>query len=560
MQFKYKAHIPHEYRAAQFVAESSGSDSVATLRPRIRKTWSKEDEEHLAKVVANGTDFERIASVYGRTATAVMNRWHKIVRPRLDYEREIGNLSDVSGAQKLDQQIVHDLSQLDPQSRRNFTTLHGREPRIVINLQKRSSALTYSSHRVVVAAPWKRRGVFSLTFRPQRRFAHTELAPFSQTKRVGSRRPFSEEEIRQIVDLRATQHSWPRIAEIMGCTTSVAYGRATRLLNEERWRERFEEVRAAVPDDQKHYTTRSDVDSRLVRRVGWSAEECEKLVELRAKGYLWNDIAEAMGRGYAVVRKRGVSLLREERWMRRFEAVASTVPEAERYSHHNGRPRFTREEDAVISNMCKAGSSFRLIAEALGRPKDSVVARWKKDLDESEPLVHVRRAIKTQRRFGLSHRRFTAEEASQLRHMESLGKTRTEMAIALGTLLSTVHNRLKVLRAPTRKYTYEHWTDAEAQRLRLAVANSKYAGEVEQLFPDRTKNSLRNMVRKLKLSTASLFIDGFVRQRWTSAQDAELLRLRGAGQTFKTVSASMGRSVKSCTARHDRIRGMSQCN
>jgi hypothetical protein len=277
-------------------------------------------------------------------------------------------------------------------------------------------------------------------------------------------------------------------------------------------------------------------------------------VDLRAKGYSWDDTAEAMGRSCEVVRKKGVSLLKEERWMRRFEAVASAVPEAERYSLHNGRPRITREEDAVISNMRKAGKSFKLIAEAIGRSQSAVTGRWKRHLDENEPLVHVQRAAKPQRRFGLCCRRFTAEEDSQLRHMDSSGKTPTEMAIALGTLVNAVWNRLKILRAPTRKPTPEHWTVAETQRLRSAVINAKQAGEVQRLFPNRTEYSLRNKIRRLKMSAASLFTDRFERQKWTPAQDAELLRLRGAGQAFKTVSASMGKSVKSCSARYDRIR------
>jgi hypothetical protein len=200
---KYRSHLPYRYQPSQFVTEGSGSDSATIQRPRIRKAWSAEDDKHLVELVANekdferigkdfelsGKDFDRIASVLGRTVTAVKNRWYQVARPRLDYEREIGNLSDASGTQKQDQQIVHDLSHIDPQSRRNFTTLHGREPRLAINVQKQSSALTHSSHRVIGAAPWKRRGVFSLPYRPQRRFAHTESTPSSQTKRKQNRRP-----------------------------------------------------------------------------------------------------------------------------------------------------------------------------------------------------------------------------------------------------------------------------------------------------------------------------------------------------------------------------------
>jgi IS30 family transposase len=372
---KYRSHLPYRHQPSQFVTEGSGSDSATTQRPRIRKAWSAEDDKHLVELVANGKgferigkdleligkDFERIASVLGRTATAVKNRWYQVVRPRLDYEREIGNLSDASGTQKQDQQMVHDLSHIDPQSRRNFTTLHGREPRLAINLQKQSSALTHSSHRVIGAAPWKRRGVFSLPYRPQRRFAHTESSPSSQTKRKQNRRPFSEEETCKIVELHATQLPWIKIAEIMGRARFTVCSHARRSLQQQRWREKFEQVRAAVPDDQKYYGARKDMKRRQVRRDAYTTEEHEKIVDLRAKGCSYNDIGEALGRSDWSVRRTATILLKDERWMRRYEAVMSTVPDVDRNRHYKGSLRYTHEEDATISKMRKAGFEFKLM-------------------------------------------------------------------------------------------------------------------------------------------------------------------------------------------------------
>jgi hypothetical protein len=223
VRHKYRCHLPHRYQPSQFITEGSGSDSTTILRRRIRKAWSAEDDKHLVELVANGTDFERIASVFGRTVKAVTRRWKTVIRPRLDHQSKTGIPSD--SEQKQGQQTVHDLSQLDPQSRRNFTTLHGWEPRLATNLQKQSSTLIYNPLRVVDAAPWKRRGVFSLPYRPQRRFAHTESTPSSQTERDETYCYFSEEDILKIVELRAAQYPWLRIAKILGRSCSSVRAR-----------------------------------------------------------------------------------------------------------------------------------------------------------------------------------------------------------------------------------------------------------------------------------------------------------------------------------------------
>ena len=549
VQEKYKCHIPHRMQNSPFVAECSGGDSVATLRPRARRTWSKEDEEHLAELVANGTDLGRIATVFNRTVGAVTRRW-KVIRLRLNYERKHGISSHASSEEKQRQQTANKVSQIDPQSRRNFTTMHAREPRLAINLQEKSSALTYSSHRVVRAAPWKRRGVFSLPYRPQQRFEHTKSTPSSQTERVRRYTPFSEEETLKIVELRAAQYPWIRIAEIVGRSISSLSQKVERSLKEQRWREKFEEVRTAMPDDQKYYGARKDFNRRPPRRDKYSVEEQESIVASRARGRSWEDIAEALGRSMYSVRNMGISLWKDERWLRRFEEVRSTVPDVERLSHHKGPPRFTQKEDAMILDMRKAGSTFKLIAEAMGRPTASVINRWHRYLDDRNPVG--------QPSLGQANHSFTAEDDRQLKHMLTLGMTYKEMALAIGVVSSgSIHWRLKRLRAPAGTRTHEPWSDAEKQKLRAAVAEFQRPGDIEQLFPNRTAHSLRNMCMRLKLPTAGLFPQADL-QSWTAPQDAELLRLVGdAGETFTAIGAIMGKDPRACESRYGRLREIS---
>lgn len=518
-------------------------EDVKEVHRHARKRWTRQEEERIIALYANGTNVTQIASELGRTVGAVASRWRDRLRRRVEKRRDVGGPSDGSASSEKThlQQIANNVSQPDPQSRRNFTTLHGWKPHLAIDLQKQPSALAFSSHRVVGAASWKRRGVFSLPYRPQQRFEHTKSAPSSQSqKRV--LRHFSEEEILKIVELRAAQYPWLTIAKIVGRAQSSVRARGLLSLEEERWRQRFEAAKAALSDDQMYYGSLKE--QTRTRRSRYSVEEHKRIIDLRAQGRTWDEIAEILNRSAAQIWNIANSLLKEEKWVQRFEAAKSSP---------RGNSNFiTPEEDAVILSMRKAGSTWQEIAKALGRPAVSVVARWKRALNESDPVVRLYKARVAQQSFGKLRRLFTAEEDRRLLHMASLGTKVRDMGVELGRGSNSISIRLKFLRLKESqtpiKRTNEPWSEAEKQRLRLAASNAKHFRELKQLFPSRTLSSLRNMCGTLKLPVADDFFDGG--RRWTPAQDAELLRLKQAGKTYKEIGAIIGRKAKSCSTRY----------
>jgi hypothetical protein len=204
--------------------------------------------------------------------------------------------------------------------------------------------------------------------------------------------------------------------------------------------------------------------------------------------------------------------------------------------------------------MRKAGSPYRPIAEAIGRSTSSVTSHWHKLRIKSGDVAN-QQTQRAKLPLGHINHRFTAEEDDQLRHMLSLGISPHSMADALGRAdPASIHRRLKLLQAPpARKGFIEPWSDAERQKLRSAAANAKHVSEIQQLFPNRTLQSLRTMCRKLKLPTV-----GILRKedstRWIPAQDADLLRLRAAGETFAAIGAVVGKSIEACRSRFRRLR------
>lgn len=534
-----KLHFSYEYLDSKADPVGSEGGALGPLRAGAHTRWTRQEEERVIELYANGTNIEQIASELGRTVGGVTMRWTTKLKRRVKNRRHIGGPSD--GEQTHLLQTAGNVFQRVPQSRRDFTTLHGWEPRLANNFQKQLSVLTYSSHRVVGAAPWERRGVFSLPYRPQQRFEHSKSATSSQTqKRV--LRHFSEEEILKIVELRAAQYPWLTIAKIVGRAQSSVRVRGLASLEDERWRQRFEAAKAALSDDQMYYGSLKE--QTRTRRSRYSVEEHKRIIDLRAQGRTWDEIAEILNRSAAQIWKIANSLLKEEKWVHRFEAAKSNP---------RGNSTFiTPEEDAVILSMRKAGSTWQAIAKALGRPAVSVVARWKRALNESDPAVRLYKARVAQQSFGKLRRPFTAEEDRRLLHMASLGTKVRDMGVELGRGSNSISIRLKSLRLNESqtpiKRTNEPWSEAEKQRLRLATSNAKHFRELKQLFPSRTLSSLRNMCGTLKLPVAEGFFDGG--RRWTTAQDAELLRLKQAGKTYKEIGAIIGRKAKSCSTRY----------
>lgn len=219
-------------------------------------------------------------------------------------------------------------------------------------------------------------------------------------------------------------------------------------------------------------------------------------------------------------------------------------------SYGDGKVAFlTLEEDAFTIDMRKAGSTFLQIAKATGRISGSIGTRWRSYLDESNAAVRPEKQAR-----GSRPHMFNAEDEKQLKQMVSLGNSTFEMAMALEVSRSSIYGRLEVLRsrAPIQKNPKEPWSEIERQRLRSVVEGSIHACEIEQLFPNRSLGALERMCRRLELPVAKGFFYG--KERWSPADDAELLRLKAAGISFATIGASVGRTVRSCINRHIRLR------
>lgn len=202
----------------------------------------------------------------------------------------------------------------------------------------------------------------------------------------------------------------------MGRSRSGVCKRGISLSRKERWREKYGKVRATLPDDGFYHGARKDMQERARRRHAYSIEEHGRLVDLHARGHSSDDMVEALRRSVGSVRKMLMSLSKDARWTQRFEAVRPAVPDVERLGFYKGSRRFTDEEDALITNMRKEGSTYRLIAEAIGRPNGSVISRWRRLLIESDHVTRRQQTRRAEQCFGHVNRRFTAEEDNQLRN------------------------------------------------------------------------------------------------------------------------------------------------
>jgi hypothetical protein len=151
-----------------------------STKPRKNKPWSEIDDHQLIELRASGLKPEVIASALGRTLRSVGCRWQKIPQWRKDGRAGPRDSEDIStkSSQEQHQQTSGKTSQRDAQSRRSFTTAHGWNPRSGIDTQEHLVPFSYGSQQLVSVRSRKRRGIFSLPYRPQQRLNHTGELPW----------------------------------------------------------------------------------------------------------------------------------------------------------------------------------------------------------------------------------------------------------------------------------------------------------------------------------------------------------------------------------------------
>jgi hypothetical protein len=448
-----------------------------SAKQRKNKRWSEIDDDHLIELRASGLKPEAIASALGRTMFSVDCRWQRIPQWRKDDRSGPRDPEDISAksSQEQLQQTSGKASQRDAQSRRSFTTAHGWNPRSGIDTQEHLVPFSYGSRQLVSVRSWKRRGIFSLPYRPQQRLNHTgELPTSGSTKRAPYQtrktRPYSMESYRQIIDLRAADYPWANIAHVL-CRSESA------------------------------------------------------------------------------VRLQGLSLLKEEQWLQRFEETRLTLPEDQRHKPPRNIP-FSAKEDAVVADMRKAGSTYSAIAQALNRHPKSIESRWKDNFETHNPLAKLNQATKYQKRPEV-RKRLTSEEKEQLRQMAAQGTTIYHMAQVLGRPIKSVYGHLRTwglhdLWIKSRAHGQHPWSESDDQILRSAIESGKNGIELWQLIPERNPLDIWKRAQVLGINDTGIQKSEFY---WRAAQDSELLRLRAEGKRYTEISGIIGKSAWSCRSR-----------
>jgi transposase-like protein len=326
---------------------------------RKNKRWTESDDHQLIELRASGLKVEAIASALDCSLYAIDNRWKGLPQWRKDGRSGPCDSEDIStkSSQERHQQPTGKASQIDAQSRRSFTTAHGWNPRSVSNTQEHSLPFSYGSQRLVRVSSWKRRGIFSLPYRPQRRLNHTGEFPTSGYAKRGPYQkkidqPWPVEEFCRIIDLRAADYPWAKIALIMCRRPDAVRLQGLSLLKEERWLQRFEETKSTLPEDQRH---------KPPRNKRYSAKDDAVIVEMRQVGSTYNAIAQAMNRHPKSI---------YNRWKDNFEAHnrLAKLNQATKYQSPNEtRKCYTSEDKEQLRQMAAQGTTIYHMAQVLGR-------------------------------------------------------------------------------------------------------------------------------------------------------------------------------------------------
>ena len=243
--------------------------------------------------------------------------------------------------------------------------------------------------------------------------------------------------------------------------------------------------------------------------------------------------------------------LKENRWRQRFEATKAALSDDQKYygapKDQTPRPEwreYSGEEYERIVDLRASGKTWVEIGETLGRSTSSVWSKGTSLLREAIWQQRFDRVAQPQARvahqsFGEVAHQFTAEEDRRLEKVVSW-RTNPDLRYLQPT----------TPRVPDKRIN-EPWSEAEKQKMRLAISHGKHVSELQQLFPSRSLAALRAFSRKLQLSVPN----GFFRRlaRWTPAQDADLLRLREGGESWEAIGAIVDKKPLSYASRWYRL-------
>ena len=94
----------------------------------------------------------------------------------------------------------------------------------------------------------------------------------------------------------------------------------------------------------------------------------------------------------------------------------------------------------------------------------------------------------------------------------------------------------------------EPWTEEETEELKQMAADGVNRADMSQQL-GRSPNAI-----KLKLQSLGLYVPKPAARPWTSADEAELVRLYRAGTSFATLAAAFGRTERAILSRLIRLR------
>jgi transposase-like protein len=103
-----------------------------------------------------------------------------------------------------------------------------------------------------------------------------------------------------------------------------------------------------------------------------------------------------------------------------------------------------------------------------------------------------------------------------------------------------------------RKGTRRRWTEAERARL-VKLAGSGITAEAIAAELDRSTSAVHQKLAALRTTDSG--VPTITAPRWTPAEDAELVRAVGTGESAASVARRLGRTPRAAQARHRKLTG-----
>ncbi|KAG6059820.1 hypothetical protein E4U16_006970 [Claviceps sp. LM84 group G4] len=360
-------------------------DKSDSLQSNTRKFWTVEEHDLLLSLKKAGETWKDISERLGRTPGACQHQYNQRFEV---FQTE--RLDGTPGACQLQYNQRFEDSQSSKGSLQTKLNKHWTEEEDKLLLTLKEAGGTWQEiSESLGRTPAACRG----------HYFSKRLEISEKESSQGSSQLKNETEERRLFQLKASDETWPEIAQRLPVRTNIDCQR------------RYEEGLDAYDTER----SQGSLQANLIKLKPWTEEEDKLLLKLKEAGGKWQEISESLGRTPGACRSRYGKYLEVK--------VSETEKSQSSLQLENERVKWTAEEEKLLVQLKASHKTWQEISERLGRTPRACQIRHGQRLE-----VSVTEKSQGSLQPRNERKKWTAEEEKLLFQLKVADKTWQEIS------------------------------------------------------------------------------------------------------------------------------------